>query len=145
MTRPIERIPAYLSIIEKAWRESPDLRFWQLLSNMGGISFHEEDNNFFDRFWQFYWIEWKIWGTRWKEGNKPLKYIPINELEKEHIENILATQQHIDDEVKLALSEELIKRIREEKGIKTKTKEELKQESYERHAKFVLDIMSTQP
>lgn len=145
MTRPIERIPAILRIIEKAWKENPDWRFWQLISNMGGLSFHEEDIDFVERFWEFYKVDTLYWGTRGIDWASPLTYKLLTEMETSHIENILITEQHISDDVRHRLSDELIKRKREEKGIKTKTKEELEKESYDRHAKFVIDVMSTQP
>lgn len=145
MTRPIERIPAIIRIIEKAWLENPDWRFWQLLSNMGWVQFHEEDISFIERFWKFYNVDTLYWGTRWVDWKSPLTYILLSEMETSHIENILITEQHISEEVRHRLSDELIKRKREERGIKTKTKEEMDKEEYERYSKFVLDVISSQP
>jgi hypothetical protein len=43
---------------------------------------HEEDRKYFH------------WGTYGKDGKGPLKYIPLCELETDHIEAILETQKH---------------------------------------------------
>jgi hypothetical protein len=39
--------------------------------------------------------DYAVWGTRGKDGNQPLMYIPIKDLETDHIKAILETQHHI--------------------------------------------------
>jgi len=37
------------------------------------------------------------WGTYGKDGDQPLKYKPLKDLDSDHIEAILATQTHLPD------------------------------------------------
>jgi len=37
------------------------------------------------------------WGTYGKDGNEPLKYIKLKDMEEEHIQNILKTQKNINE------------------------------------------------
>lgn len=48
-----------------------------------------------------------VWGTRGKGGKDPLKYVPIAELDTDHIEAILATQWQISEELKQLFNNEL--------------------------------------
>ena len=48
-----------------------------------------------------------LWGTRGKDGNLPLKYVPLKDLESDHIQAILDTQDHISSSVKLLFQIEL--------------------------------------
>ena len=40
------------------------------------------------------------WGTRGKDGQQPLKYVPMKDLDTDHIQAILDTQQHIPDYIR---------------------------------------------
>ena len=40
------------------------------------------------------------WGTRGKDGQQPLKYVPLKDLDTDHIQAILDTQQHIPDYIR---------------------------------------------
>lgn len=48
-----------------------------------------------------------VWGTRGKGGVNPLKYVPIAELDTDHIEAILATQWQISEELKQLFNNEI--------------------------------------
>ena len=47
------------------------------------------------------------WGTRGKDGNQPLRYIPLCEMETEHIEACLDTQPHMHPTVRKFMQHEL--------------------------------------
>ena len=47
------------------------------------------------------------WGTYGKNGDEPLKYILLKDMETEHINAILKTQTHISDEIKKIFIDEL--------------------------------------
>lgn len=51
--------------------------------------------------------EWMHWGTRGKSGRDPLKYVPLKDLEVDHIQAILETQTHIGSGVRKAFLAEL--------------------------------------
>jgi len=54
------------------------------------------------------------WGTRGKDGQQPLVYKPIKELDSDHIEAILKTQHQISDFYKEILKDELKYRFDEQ-------------------------------
>ena len=47
------------------------------------------------------------WGTRGKDGRKPLTYVPLKDLTTEHIEAILETQTHIQEFIRNIFLDEL--------------------------------------
>jgi hypothetical protein len=47
------------------------------------------------------------WGTRGKDGNQPLKYIPLSSMDADHIEAILETQHHIASNIRKVFMDEL--------------------------------------
>ena len=47
------------------------------------------------------------WGTRGKNGDEPISYVPIARMTNEHIENILTTQHHIRPYVREVFKNEL--------------------------------------
>ena len=47
------------------------------------------------------------WGTRGKDGNQPLKYVPLKDLTSDHIEAILETQAHISGHIQNIFLDEL--------------------------------------
>ena len=47
------------------------------------------------------------WGTRGKGGRDPVRYVPIESLDTDHIEAILATQYQISQELKQIFNNEL--------------------------------------
>jgi len=54
------------------------------------------------------------WGTRGKDGQQPLVYKPIKELDSDHIEAILKTQHQISDFYKEIFKDELKYRFDEQ-------------------------------
>jgi hypothetical protein len=52
------------------------------------------------------------WGTRGKDGNQPLKYVPLKDLTTEHIEAILKTQDHIQQYIRNIFLDEMIFRVK---------------------------------
>lgn len=51
--------------------------------------------------------EYLEWGTYGKSGKEPHKYVPLKNLEIDHIKAILKTQTHIKDNFKKILKNEL--------------------------------------
>ena len=51
--------------------------------------------------------KWFHWGTYGKNGDQPLKWKPLQELDKEHIEAILGTQHHIPKHLRELFQDEL--------------------------------------
>ena len=47
------------------------------------------------------------WGSRGKDGNKPLHYIILKDMESSHIENVLETQHHIQEHIRKVFEDEL--------------------------------------
>ena len=47
------------------------------------------------------------WGTRGKDGRQPLKYVPMKDLDTDHIQAILDTQHHIPAYIRLQFVLEL--------------------------------------
>jgi hypothetical protein len=47
------------------------------------------------------------WGTRGKDGQQPLKYVALCNLETDHIQAILDTQTHISETTRDILNKEL--------------------------------------
>lgn len=58
------------------------------------------------------------WGTRGKDGKQPLKHVPVNELETNHIKVILETQHHIYPRFRKLLETELAYRRQYEDDVK---------------------------
>ena len=51
--------------------------------------------------------EWFHWGTRGKSGEKPLKWVALQNLDKDHIEAILDTQHQIQPHIRKLFEDEL--------------------------------------
>ena len=51
--------------------------------------------------------KWFHWGTRGKDGNQPLKWRELQDLDTEHIEAILETQSHIPEHLRELFKDEL--------------------------------------
>jgi len=47
------------------------------------------------------------WGTRGKDGNKPIQYVPLYRLEDDHIRAIIDTQTHLPEHIRLQFEREL--------------------------------------
>lgn len=47
------------------------------------------------------------WGTRGKDGNQPLKYVPLKDMETDHIRACLDTQQLMLPAFRVAMTNEL--------------------------------------
>ena len=50
------------------------------------------------------------WGTRGKGGMQPVKYVPLKDLDTDHIEAIIKTQLHISETIRNVFTDELILR-----------------------------------
>lgn len=48
------------------------------------------------------------WGTRGKEGNEPLRWVALKNMDTDHIEAILATQHHIPEHLRHLFEDELV-------------------------------------
>lgn len=55
-----------------------------------------------------------LWGTYGKNGDQPLRWVPLKECETEHLQAILKTQLHIYG----GIIEKVIKHILKERGVK---------------------------
>lgn len=51
--------------------------------------------------------KWFHWGTYGKNGDQPLKWKPLQDLDTEHIEAILETQSHIPEHLRELFKDEL--------------------------------------
>jgi hypothetical protein len=51
--------------------------------------------------------EWFNWGTRGKSGKTPLKWVALQDLDKDHIEAILDTQHQIQPHIRKLFEDEL--------------------------------------
>lgn len=105
--RSKKRIKSFLRWLEKEWEASPDLRFGQLLINLGIVT---DDI----RTWNAEVIDYPLphevmreiqtWGTKQKYKNHKDEFIGvvrkdifIKDLDTDHIKAILKTQTHIQD------------------------------------------------
>lgn len=109
MTRPIERIQVVLNIIRDAWIKNPDLRLTQLIMNCW-VTYQTEDSDLCKEIWDIYNVESIYWGTRGRNWDQPLTYKRLSELSSEHIRAIIATQFHINSDLRWTLVDELFKR-----------------------------------
>ncbi len=86
-------------LIEKTWKENPDYRFGQLLSNLGLVSKEIENH-----IWNIEEDDWlikkgyiklediKFWGVNFFKNGKQrqrTKFVLLKDLKDDHIENIL--------------------------------------------------------
>lgn len=114
--RPTERIDIILNIIKSEWKKNPDLRFIQLLSNLGiddtnGPLYFIEDTELMKKiFPNINPAKYTMWGTRGKSGNSPITYKCLSELSDSHLESILKTQIQITDELRNIIQLELDER-----------------------------------
>jgi hypothetical protein len=110
--RNSDRIKPFLNYIESEWNSAPDLRFGQLLTNLGIITNNDMENYY--REIEDYPIPHEYvrqiisWGKMLNDTTYPVyKYIYIKDLAISHIKSILKTQKHISDRMKNILQEEL--------------------------------------
>jgi len=104
-----QRIKPFLKYIEEKWESMPDLRFGQLLINLGIV-----EDSLLTWNWEIsdYNIshedmrEIQYWGV-WDIKNSVHKFIPIKELSFNHIINILETQTHISNKLRTLFEVEL--------------------------------------
>lgn len=88
--------------LEKVWLENPDWRFTQLCVNTGlipnlpGVWYYTEDRDFMINR-GFPIREILFWGTYGKNGDQPLKYIQLKNLDTDHIQAIIDTQKQLSD------------------------------------------------
>lgn len=87
-----------ISNIRTYWTKYPDLRLVQVLINLNIIYdckyFIEETDYLLD----CKYIKPEdilFWGTYGKDGNSPIKYITLNNMDSDHIENCLINQHKI--------------------------------------------------
>jgi len=84
--------------LTKEWKQSPDLRFGQLLINKGLV---EDSLGTWNAEISDYLIPHEImrkiqtWGTLGKDRKSERKYIFIKDLDTDHIKAILKTEKHI--------------------------------------------------
>jgi hypothetical protein len=107
--RSEKRIKPFMEWLTKKWEESPDQRFGQFLINKGIV----EDGILT---WNSEIVDYQLphevireiqtWGTYGKDGNKFEEKF-IKDLDTEHIEAILTTQEHISKELEMILKNEL--------------------------------------
>jgi hypothetical protein len=98
--RSPRRIKPFLKWIESEWLKNPDLRFGQLLINLGLV-----DNSIGT--WRYELSDYPIpldvargiltWGTYGKNGKGKYKEVYLKDLDTDHIKQILKTQKHIED------------------------------------------------
>ena len=81
----------------------------------GGLAYERSSNNgdeqymyqYYDPFDHKHNRTWMHWGTRGKDGDKPLQYKPVHQMDTDHIEAILTTQHQITDWIRGIFVEEL--------------------------------------
>lgn len=113
--RNIDRIDNFLHLLGEEWkRQGQDLRFTQFLfnngiNNLASMSMYgmEENKLLQIHFPNINPREYLYWGTYGKDGDQPLKYKLIKDLDTDHIKAILETQHHINDLYKSTLENEL--------------------------------------
>lgn len=64
------------------------------------ITVHEDDPHHLKR-------KWFAWGTRGKDGQQPLRWLALEDMDQDHIEAILETQHQIQDWTRQLLKDEL--------------------------------------
>lgn len=110
MTRPISRIPAVLKIVAAAWIKNPDLRLGQLLEN-AGVNFYTEDlTDLVENFHEVYGTSPTLWWTYGINGDEPLHYLELADMETDHIKAIVKTQTQISKELRDKFVNEVIRR-----------------------------------
>lgn len=110
MTRPISRIPAVLKIVAAAWIKNPDLRLGQLLEN-AGVNFYTEDlTDLVENFHEVYGTSPTLWWTYGINGDEPLHYLELKDMETSHIMAIVKTQTQISKSLRDKLINEVIRR-----------------------------------
>lgn len=108
--RSEKRIVPFLAYIEEQWLKHPDMRFGQLLINLGLV----EDGI---RTWNLELTDYGLtheyirgiqtWGTNGKGGREDYKELYIKDLEEDHIKAIIKTQTHISEALEKVLKDEL--------------------------------------
>lgn len=135
-----KRIPQLLDRIEELWKQVPDMRFCQLLINLGIItpgtdSWYTEDEDILINTLDINPSEVLYWGTRGKTGTKPVKYVLIKDLDTDHIKAILKTQDQISKRYRETFENELKSRKSKNVVIINKKEYEDKTESYYKKSK----------
>lgn len=89
----------HIDDISDYWKQNQDLRLTQVLISLNIISdcskFYLEEVDYMIEFKFLKPEEILFWGTFGKNGKDPVKYLSLNELESDHIQNILLTQKNI--------------------------------------------------
>ena len=104
-----DKFEEVLKNLEAEWVKFPDLRFTQLLVNTGlipnvpGTWYYLEEEDFFPENSN----KLIFWGTYGKDGKSPLKRIPIESMETEHILACLKTQKHMSSSCRNTMMVEL--------------------------------------
>lgn len=97
------------------WLENPDQRLTQMLFNLFDYQvfnkyYYQEDINYLNQKLGIELSKIVLCGTYGKNGDEELRYVYIENMETEHIENILSTQKNISKFIKDVLIDELTKR-----------------------------------
>lgn len=117
--RSKKRIRPFMELLISLWEKNPDERFGQFLINKGLVA---DDMITWNREILDYGIvheelrKIQTWGTRGKGGNDEYTEVFIKDLDVSHIEDILETQNHISEELRNVLKEELKFREEEEEN-----------------------------
>lgn len=113
-------------LIEKTWLKNPDLRFGQLLCNLGLTSDLDVENNI----WNVEEDNWliennycniediKFWGINFYKNNKrrkTVKYVLLNDLKTDHIINIIKFFENNLNKIPVKYLEYFNKKIDESK------------------------------
>jgi len=113
MARSISRIDKFLELLGNKWKESPDMRFTQLLYNLDIDPEGDYNQEDYETVQQFASESHTIlrdfieWGSYGKDGKGPLRYILVKDLEDDHINAILESQHHISEKMRVLLLAEL--------------------------------------
>jgi hypothetical protein len=108
--RSEKRIKPFIKYIQEYWLKNPDQRFGQLLINLGLV---EDSVVTWNCEMTDYTLPHEVirgiqtWGTYGKKGTFGKKDIFIKDLLTDHIKAILKTQEHISDELRDVLKNEL--------------------------------------
>lgn len=84
-----------LDKIRTYWLDFPDLRLVQVLINLNIIwngTYHVEETDYLIDKAYIKPEDILFWGTYGKDGKSPIKYITLNNMDSEHIENCLKMQ-----------------------------------------------------
>jgi len=120
MARSKERIKPFLEWIEKEWNKQPDLRFTQLcvslniVPNTPGGWFYQEEYNLPENFEDV--RKFLTWGTYGKGGKTKLKVAYLKDMDKDHIEACLKTQETMSEYYREYFELELEYRRRKKKN-----------------------------